>query len=289
MTGPKFPSPSRGMKPAGLLPRAFLLFAAAALLASAPIAQEPVRTVHAFVALCDNASQGIVPVPPRIGDGDDPESNLYWGSAEGLRTQFCRSRDWKLAGRPSPGAPWILDRCVFRHVSGKAYLVADAYRGSEIRRALADFLAACLGEGEQEVRLTVEGRPVVLACGGKASLVVYLGHNGLMDFPPPPLREAAKVPKRPAAVLCCMSESYFGPLLRPRGADLILTTRQLMYPGAFLLQALLEGWLKGEDARGIRESAAQAYSKNQGISVAAAMGIFADPGKPAAGAARGGS
>ncbi len=47
------------------------------------------RTVHVFVALADNQHQGIVPVPARLGNGDDPEHNLYWGSAYGVKTFFC--------------------------------------------------------------------------------------------------------------------------------------------------------------------------------------------------------
>jgi len=31
---------------------------------------------HVIVALCDNESQGIVPVPARLGNGQDPGSNL---------------------------------------------------------------------------------------------------------------------------------------------------------------------------------------------------------------------
>ena len=38
------------------------------------------RTIHVFVALCDNEHQGIVPVPEKIGNGKDPANNLYWGA-----------------------------------------------------------------------------------------------------------------------------------------------------------------------------------------------------------------
>ena len=42
--------------------------------------QEPgLRTVQVFVALADNQSQGIIPVPAKLGNGEDPEHNLYWG------------------------------------------------------------------------------------------------------------------------------------------------------------------------------------------------------------------
>ena len=35
------------------------------------------KIIHVFVALCDNDSQGIVPVPKKIGNGNDPDNNLY--------------------------------------------------------------------------------------------------------------------------------------------------------------------------------------------------------------------
>lgn len=47
-----------------------------------------IRTVHVFVALCDNKYQGIVPVPAAIGNGQDPNSNLYWGCSAGIGTYF---------------------------------------------------------------------------------------------------------------------------------------------------------------------------------------------------------
>src|SRR5262245_12901887 len=41
---------------------------------SAAITPTPVNTsrvIHVLVALCDNVNQGIVPVPPRLGNGED--------------------------------------------------------------------------------------------------------------------------------------------------------------------------------------------------------------------------
>ncbi|MGC6431949.1 MAG: hypothetical protein ACON5F_12965 [Jejuia sp.] len=39
-----------------------------------------VKTIHVYVALCDNINQGIVPVPAKLGNGQDPKNNLYWGA-----------------------------------------------------------------------------------------------------------------------------------------------------------------------------------------------------------------
>ncbi len=62
------------------------------------------RTVHVFVALADNQHQGIVPVPPILGNGDDPPHNLYWGSAYGVKTFFSHSPEWTLLNcTPKPG------------------------------------------------------------------------------------------------------------------------------------------------------------------------------------------
>ena len=57
--------------------------------------QSDAKTIHIFVALCDNKYQGIVPVPEKIGNGQDPDSNLYWGCAFGVRTYFKKSKEWK--------------------------------------------------------------------------------------------------------------------------------------------------------------------------------------------------
>ena len=99
----------------------------------APLAwsQDPSpRTVHVFVALADNEHQGIVPVPARLGNGDDPDHNLYWGSAYGVKTFFGRSSDWERTScRKAPRAA-ILERCVFKNRGANVYLVADAYRGN---------------------------------------------------------------------------------------------------------------------------------------------------------------
>lgn len=44
------------------------------------------KTIHVFVALCDNEHQGIVPVPKTLGNGKDARNNLYWGAAYGLKS-----------------------------------------------------------------------------------------------------------------------------------------------------------------------------------------------------------
>ncbi|WP_042724150.1 hypothetical protein [Chthoniobacter flavus] len=110
-------------------------------------------------------------------------------------------------------------------------------------------------------------------------MVAYIGHDGLMDFSLPAEATAQRGLGRQAIVLCCISERYFGPHLSAAGATPLLTTTQLMYPGGFILRDALAGWTRGESPVQIRQRAAAAYARNQGISVKAASGVFAAPAK----------
>jgi hypothetical protein len=104
-------------------------------------AQEPgLRTVHVFVALADNQHQGIVPVPAKLGNGEDAEHNLYWGSAYGGKTFFAHSADWAQVTCGAKPKTEIIERSVFKHRTANVSLIADAYRGLEMRRAILDFL-----------------------------------------------------------------------------------------------------------------------------------------------------
>lgn len=239
-------------------------------------APPPAKVIHAFVALCDNDSQGIAPVPKKIGNGDDPGNNLYWGCDDGLRAVFASSKAWQKITTPAldpDGSGPILERLVFRHKATGAILVGDAYRGREIKACLTDYFAALAGRHP----VTVNAGDTELAAGGAAQLVAYLGHNGLMEFTidgPPPTPEATASP-RTAIALCCVSQRYFKAPLATAGARPLLLTRQLMYPAAQLLHEASAGWLAGRTPDECAARAAAAYAANQKISHKAAAGVFA--------------
>ncbi|MEP6672692.1 MAG: hypothetical protein ABJF10_26245 [Chthoniobacter sp.] len=230
----------------------FLAWCVAATARAAP------AEIHVFVALADNATQGIAPVPAKIGNGDDAARNLYWGCDEALPPVFRASKEWKFLGREAGPKPAILERLRFAHQSGKWQVVADAYRGSAIRECTVDFFQALTSEEPVE----------------RLPLVAYLGHDGLMDFALPAEAVTRRGPGRQAIVLCCISERFFGPHLAAAGARPLLTTTQLMYPGGFILREALAGWTRGETAAQVRQRAAGAYARNQGISGKAALGVF---------------
>ena len=144
--------------------------------------QNPGKLIHVLVALCDNQYQGIVPVPARIGNGDDPANNLYWGAAFGVKTFFKRSSEWKLIAEIQNPKPAVLQRIVFKHQTRNVYLVADAYRGREIKQTTADFLRFAAGAQNEVVQMELNSGRLDLSIGGGADLVAYVGHDGLMDF-----------------------------------------------------------------------------------------------------------
>src|ERR1700719_4969995 len=126
------------------------------------LAQSSPRTVHVFVALADNANQGIVPVPAKLGNGEDAERNLYWGSAFGVKTFFARSPDWNLLSCGEKPKHEVLDRCIFKHRSANVVLVADAYRGREIQAAILNFFDAAAGLSWEEIKLNDGSQEVSL-------------------------------------------------------------------------------------------------------------------------------
>ncbi len=233
------------------------------------------KVIHAFVALCDNASQGIVPVPAKIGNGDDPLQNLYWGCDDGLRTYFSKSKSWKRisAGDPDGDRGPIMERLVFRHTEKDAWLVADAYRGKEIKRCLTDYFAAIAGLFPVEVK----AGDVTISAGGGADMIAYLGHDGLMEFDVEVPAAATDLKPKTAVALCCISKTYFAPKLSALKATPLLLTTQLMYPGSFLLHEAANGWLADRSGEECVLLAARAYAKNQKISVKAATGVFWTP------------
>jgi len=233
--------------------------------------------IHVFVALCDNVHQGIVPVSATLGNGDDAQRNLYWGAAFGIKTFFSKSKEWQVIDcRSGPyDGQFVVERCIFKRRDREAFLVADAYRGSEIKRATVNFLQAAAGEPGETVDVSVEGRRESLHLNGNANLVAYIGHDGLMDF------RLSSVPKnrdsetREAIILACASKSYFADALRSSGAKPLLWTTNLMAPEAYILAAALDGWLKKETDEQIRLRAAKAYNQYQNCGERSARNLFA--------------
>ncbi|HEY2546169.1 MAG TPA: hypothetical protein VGI46_08900 [Candidatus Acidoferrum sp.] len=237
------------------------------------LAQSKQRVIHVFVALADNAHQGIVPVAAILGNGDDPDRNLYWGAAFGVRTFFKKSADWKEV-YSLHSSDYILERSIFQNRTSNVMLIADAYRGSEIKRALTDFLRAAAGVPQKELLIGPIMGDRVFHTPTDADLAVYVGHDGLMDFPLTVDFAGRSGTSRSAIILACASKSYFRDLLRASGATPLLWTTNLMAPEAYTLKAAVDGWILQEPKDQIRKRAASAYAHYQKISDTAALRLF---------------
>jgi hypothetical protein len=232
------------------------------------------RLVHVIVALCDNRYQGIVPVADLFGDGDDAACNLYWGAAYGVKTFLLRSPQWQLITSQNNVSECILERCIFKHPDREIYLVADAYRGKEIKRAIHRFLEVIAGVHHDTVFFECDSIMTGVDIS-TAHLAVYVGHNGLMDF------ELESVPypdyeclPRDVMILACASRQYFSRILTGMNVYPLVWTKALCAPEAYVLEAGLRGWLALEDESRIIGRVVNAYATYQKCSVKAAKCIF---------------
>lgn len=228
-----------------------------------------IETIHVMVALCDNTYQGIVPVPAKIGNGQNPAANLYWGCGYGVRSYFKKSSEWKLL-RSLRIDSLIMERLVFRHASKNIYMIADAYNGKLIQRCTEDFLRSCAGR----IKDTLHADGHTLGIMGNAKLLCYIGHDGLMDFSLGDTFSSADGKTRDCIILACVSKRYFSPFIRQSGANPLVWTTGLMCPEAYTLHDAIGACIAREDPESIRNKAAMAYSKYQHCSLKAARGLL---------------
>jgi len=227
------------------------------------------KTIHIFVALCDNKYQGIVPVPAKIGNGQDAFNNLYWGCGFGIRTYFKNSTEWKLV-KSQKIDTLLMERIVFKHVTKNYYLVADAYNGKYIKHCTEEFLRSSSGL----LKDTIHVNNKTIGIAGNAKLVAYIGHDGLMDFKLTETFQNTDNKKRDVIILACYSKSYFTPHLKAANVNPLVWTTGLMCPEAYTIHDAITGYVLKETNEAIRTRAALAYSKYQKCSVNAARNLL---------------
>ncbi len=195
--------------------------------------------LYVVVPLCDNDQ--INCGDRRAGLPDDLEHNLYWGAVFGARRFFDRAHSpWQRLGastregpmperiayrRMVPGAAWGLgDRTV------EQIVVLQAFRGDAIDQAVDHFFTVATTGGQVAIPGETPRAETIHA-------VLYAGHNRLMD--------GKALPEAPegahgiaSVVLACRSEPYWGPALRAAGSRVLLTTRDLMAPEGYLIDAV---------------------------------------------------
>ncbi|MCX7995520.1 MAG: C40 family peptidase [candidate division WOR-3 bacterium] len=232
--------------------------------------------IYTIVALCDNKYQGIVPVPPELGNGDDPKNNLYWGASGGVKTYFKKSNEWQMIASDTNISKNVLERCIFKRKGKNIYLIADAYRGSAIKEAIFDFLCAVAKDTilRFENQL-MDGADLDFKNGVVAQLVCYVGHNGLLDFSLDSLPEPAKdKDPKDVIILACLSKNTFYDILDSLGGYPLLWTTGLLAPEAYTLKSAIDGWIALESGDDIKIRAAKAYNRFQKCGLNAAKRLF---------------
>lgn len=216
--------------------------------------------IYVIVSLVDNVAQGIEPVPAKIGNGDDPSSNLYWGAAYGVKTFLSKANGWRKLGCEKDISNTILERCQFTWMD-KLTVTADAYRGRRIDQAMLDFMQQAATPPNTT----------------KREMVVFIGHDGLMDAQYQPIIE--HFPKhaghdKQAVVLSCKSEEFFSKHLLAAGSKPVVTTFSFMAPEAYVFEAVARGFANQANEAELRSSAGAAYAKYQRISDKAGKAVF---------------
>lgn len=237
--------------------------------------------IHVVVALCDNEYQSIVPVPEKLGNGQDPDHNLYWGALYGVRTYLTKKAGWKKLAKLKSPRKEILERIVLfktimrKGVSVPVYIVADAWNGKEIKSAVYNFLDMTAGGKREAIEVDHKGQRVSLSAGGDAHFIAYIGHNGLMDFSlPETAPQSVQKTKSSSMVLACESKSYFLTRLKEGGSHPLILTTGLMAPEAYTLDAVIHAWLSDKTTQEVRTAAARAYHKYQKTGLRAAKNLF---------------
>lgn len=234
-----------------------------------------ISSIHILVALCDNEYQGIVPVPAKIGMGNQPNTNLYWGCGYGIKSYFKKSTEWKLLKKISLNDSIsrdsiLLERLLFQHIGTGKFLLADAYNGRYIKNCTRDFLYSVSGQ----LKDTIHYNRQVIGTNGNAQLIAYIGHDGLMDFDITDSIYNTDGKKRDCIILACRSRDYFKPFIIKAGGNALVWTTGLMCPEAYTVHDAIVAYCKKQSHQTIRIKAAEAYSKYQKCSLKAAMNLL---------------
>ncbi|WP_254627710.1 hypothetical protein [Myxococcus sp. CA040A] len=232
------------------------------LLAVPPVAAVEVEV---FVPLCDNALIQCGRTP--AGAPRALETNLYWGAMYGAERFLSRASGFKVVSREAgPAESAVLRVLVLERTAARGErpvrLRLHAYAGDRIDTALEDFLRAAAG-------------------ASKADLLVWAGHDRLMDRAPPQVDTPPGATPRPVVVLACMSEQFFGPVLKTLGASPVALTRTLMAPEAYLLEALATTVARHgpTEPTAMRTALVEAYARYQRISHRSASSVFSKLGE----------
>ncbi len=247
--------------------------------------------VQVHVPLCDD---DIIDCGnAKLGDGDNPSTNLYWATTPGFGYWFTRKKSkWTqvLDGDGATvGIDEVLDVRVYRRrvKASRAwrdagapkkfdvYVVAWAWDGDEIDDALAAYAADLYGDAAR--RLTLDDG-TLLDAGGAARIVAYVGHNRLMDLPPYqwPEPDDDAAPKGTIAI-ACHTAAYMDDEVPAAARVPLLMTRDYLFSNAAPLEGAVLAFAAGGGYGAIRRAAAKAYADVEDKPLDRILGVFTNP------------
>jgi hypothetical protein len=245
--------------------------------------------VQIHAPLCDKS---IIPCGnDRLGNGDNPATNLYWATSPGFGKWFARKGGgWKkLVDQKAPdtGDPDILAAHVYKRtmaapaawrVQGApakfdVYAVVFGWRGTAIDRALAAYAREVSGLDPRTIELGDAG---TVTAGGAAQIVAYSGHNRLMDVArfdwPAPAAAATG-----AIAVACKTADYMEEHVPAPTRVPLLMTRDFLFANAAPVEAVVLAFARGGDYARIRRDAAAAYAKVQERETSKILYAFTNP------------
>jgi hypothetical protein len=248
--------------------------------------------VEVHVPLCDNAI--IRCGNAKLGDGDNPETNLYWATTPGFGEWFARrGGGWTRVARQRAGQTGD-DDVLAVHVYRRSIAVPAAWRttgapstfeldivihgwrGKAIDRALDAYATDAAGGAARTVTLD-DG--TTLRAGGAAQIVAWVGHNRLMDLEtyhwPTPTGAA-----RGTLAIACETAAYMEADVPAETRVPLLMTRDFLFANAAPLEAAVLAYVGGGGYAEIRHAAALAYAGVQRSTLQHVAGAFTNPADP---------
>ena len=257
--------------------------------AAADILDGKPLVVQVHVPLCD---KNIIHCGnEKLGDGDNPGTNLYWSTSGGFKGWFKAASGWKRVHRSKSASGAILEKIVWRKTvsptrrwrslsvrrSFDVYVVAFAWRGRDISRAIDRYVDDLYGADPTPITLSDN---VELQAGAAAHVIAYVGHNGWMDIPPydwqAAARKKSKRRKATIAVACLTADYLAQPIAASHRVPLLMTT-SLLFAGAHSFEGAVSAFARGDDLASIRTAAAKNHAKGQGRTLKQVHGAFTNP------------
>jgi hypothetical protein len=231
--------------------------------------------VEVHVPLCEST---IIPCGnAKLGDGNNPKTNLYWSTGPGFGVWFARrGSGWTQTRRTTTdtGDPDVLELIEYsRTVSAPAawrkqgapkrfevHLVLRAWRGTAIDRALDTYAAAVSGKSD-------------------ARIVAFVGHNRLMDLDTYQWPAPGTATKGTIAIACHTAAYMERDVPAPTRVPLLMT-KDFLFSNAAPLEAAVLAFVRGDGYRAIRRDAAAAYATVQKRDAKRMIGVFTNPSDP---------